>query len=63
MLFALGYGRTSTTGEPSESELADYAHARARYRAEHGRLFPTWSEVFQLLVDLGFQRQEPRNAA
>lgn len=62
VLFALGYG-PKRKGEPSEKELAEYAAARARYRAERGRLFPTWSEVFQLLLDLGYQRQEPRSAA
>jgi hypothetical protein len=63
VLRTLGYGRTSASAEPSEAELAEYAEARARYRAEHGRLFPTWSEVFQLLLGLGYQREEPRSAA
>jgi len=63
VLRALGYGRPSTSGEPSEAELAEYAESRARYRAEHGRLFPTWSEVFELLLALGYHREEPRSAA
>src|SRR5512134_3413192 len=45
VLQALGYGRSSPSGPPSDGELAQFAAARARYRAEHGRLFPTWSEV------------------
>src|SRR5262245_13311990 len=48
VLAGLGYGKQPNAPEPSEAELAEYAAARARYRAEHGRLFPTWSEVFQL---------------
>jgi hypothetical protein len=63
VLHRLGYGRDRASAPPSEVELAEYAEARARYRAEKGRLFPTWSEVFQLLLDLGYRRQEPRNAA
>jgi hypothetical protein len=63
VLYALGYGNSGPTSEPSEGELTQFAAARSRYRTEHGRLFPTWSEVFQLLLDLGYQRQEPRSAA
>lgn len=63
VLRSLGYGNEGAHGEPTEADLAAYAQARTRYRAEHGRLFPTWSEVFQLLLDLGYRRQEPRNAA
>jgi len=60
---ALGYGLRGASAEAGERELADYAEARARYRAEHGRLFPTWSEVFELLLGLGYRREEPRSAA
>ena len=63
VLRALGYDLAGATSEPSEGELAAYAQARARYRADHGRLFPTWSEVFELLLALGYRREEPRNAA
>jgi hypothetical protein len=63
VLAGLGYGRKGAASEPGADELAAYADSRARYRAEHGRLFPTWSEVFQLLLELGYERQEPRNAA
>jgi hypothetical protein len=63
VLHALGYRRGTAGHEPSDADLADYAAARQRYRAQHGRLFPTWSEVFQLLVELGYSRREPRDAA
>ena len=58
VLCALGYERSGSSSEPSQEHLAEYAAARARYRAERGRLFPTWSEVFQLLVELGYRRDE-----
>jgi len=63
VLHGLGYWLQRGSNEPSEAELSAYAAARARYRTEHGRLFPTWSEVFQLLLELGYRRQEPRSAA
>jgi len=63
VLYRLGYARGRQAAEATEAELAEYAQARARYRTEKGRLFPTWSEVFQLLLELGYQRQEPRSAA
>jgi hypothetical protein len=63
VLGSLGYGLGPRTEQPTERELAAFAATRARYRAERGRLFPTWSELFQLLLDLGYQRQEPRSAA
>ena len=56
VLHSLGYGNAAASSEPSEADLAAYAAARTRYRAEHGRLFPTWSEVLQLLLDLGYRR-------
>ena len=48
---------TKRFGAPTKAELAKYAEARESYRAAHGRLFPTWSEVFQLLVELGYRRK------
>jgi len=42
--------------EPTEEEQDSYARMRARYREEHGRLFPTWSEIFKLLCELGYSR-------
>ena len=63
VLLALGYERGAGAADPSDADLAEYAAARQRYRAQRGRLFPTWSEVFQLLVELGYRRKEPRDAA
>jgi len=63
VLHDLGYTVREGASEPNDHDLERYAQSRARYRTEQGRLFPTWSEVFQLLVDLGYERQDPRNAA
>jgi len=65
ILRSLGYhlpGRTSDD-EPTAEDLAAYAKARHRYRTEHGRLFPTWSEVFELLMGLGYTRKGGERAA
>ena len=66
ILHDLGYrppGRTAACREPDEEQLAAYAAARKRYRIEQGRLFPTWSEVFELLRELGYARVDERDAA
>jgi hypothetical protein len=46
-----------------EALLRAFADARQRYRVEQGRLFPTWSEIFELLLALGFERRRRDNAA
>ena len=62
ILAGLGYSR-GRRGEPSATDLTEYAEARARYRKEHGRLFPTWSEIFDLLIELGYRRDGRGRAA
>ncbi len=49
--------------KPSEEQLAAYEASRHTYRVEKGRLFPTWSEVFELLLALGYRRGDERGAA
>lgn len=44
------------SGTPSEAELRIYTRARDIYRQENGRLFPNWSEVFDILQELGYRR-------
>jgi len=64
VLQRLGYRRPGFgASDPSEAELEDYSEARRRYRIEEGRLFPTWSEVFGLLMGLGYSRHASENAA
>lgn len=43
----------------SKAEQKAYAKARETYRLENGRLFPSWSEIFELLMGLGYERDEP----
>ena len=45
-------------GECTAAEVKHYAAARDAYRTANGRLFPNWSEVFDLLMELGYQRRE-----
>jgi hypothetical protein len=65
VLHALGYRPASARegAQPSAAELEGFARARQRYRTEHGRLFPTWSEVFELLLGLGYSRRDAGRAA
>ena len=64
VMHELGYRRDGhRQHEPSENELAEYGQARQRYRREEGRLFPTWSEVFDLLTGLGYHRGASETAA
>lgn len=61
----LGYRRPGASEDihseevpPPEAELAAFADARERYRREEGRLFPSWSELFDLLAELGYRRRD-----
>lgn len=49
--------------EATPDELEAYAEAKRRYRFEEGRLFPTWSEVLELLLALGYRRTGREDAA
>lgn len=47
----------------------EFMNAMAEYKKRSGRMFPTWSEVLEVLVSLGYQKGEgesgvrPREAA
>ena len=57
VLFELGYSRQGEEEpELTDDVLDDFAQVRERYRVDEGRLFPTWSEVFTLLSELGYSR-------
>lgn len=68
VLFSLGYALAEDATDAdgprvTEDRLRDFSDARLRYRAEHGRLFPTWSEVFELLRELGYERVDEADEA
>ncbi len=53
----LGYLRSDCSSSTvTKQQLTDFASARQRYREDEGRLFPTWSELFELLTGLGYAR-------
>ena len=58
IILSLGYRLMAEVDEVTEGQLSAYAEARQRYRDEHGRLFPTWSEVFKILSELGYEREQ-----
>jgi hypothetical protein len=51
-------GDAKRKGTPTKAEVERYAVAREGYRRANGRLFPSWSEVFEILLDLGYVRSE-----
>lgn len=52
------YPARARRGRPTKAEVVAYAKARDAYRKEHGRLFPSWSEVFELLLGLGYENRD-----
>lgn len=58
VLLQLGYVRDDLGphDQPLPAELDDLKQARQRYREEQGRLFPSWSEIYELLRELGYRR-------
>ncbi len=44
--------------KPKKDEIQAFAGAREKYRVEQGRLFPSWSEIFEILMELGYARAE-----
>lgn len=56
IILSMGYRLVAEVEEVTREQLDAYAGARKRYRDEEGRLFPTWSEVFKILSDLGYER-------
>ncbi len=61
ILYSLGYGHPEFEATPDtaeEAEIERFQAARQRYRDEAGRLFPTWSELFTILTELGYARED-----
>ena len=55
--------RARRKAEPAKREIQAFAEERDAYRVENGRLFPSWSEVFELLMKLGYERETDSDAA
>ncbi|MFT7540461.1 MAG: hypothetical protein ACI9K5_001422 [Gammaproteobacteria bacterium] len=61
ILYSLGYGHPEFEATPDnadDEQIERFQDARQRYRDEAGRLFPTWSELFTILTELGYSREE-----
>jgi hypothetical protein len=46
---------TTYESDPSAAEMV-FAQAMVDYKQRSGRMFPTWSEVLEILVGLGYQK-------
>ena len=42
-----------------ETEEEDFMTAMQEYKKASGRMFPTWSEVLEVLRDLGYEKIAP----
>jgi hypothetical protein len=52
-----GGGLPQAPREPDASPaVLEFAMAMQRYRQESGRMFPTWSEVLEVLRGLGYEK-------
>lgn len=58
-----GAARTATAAERSapplaevDAEVLEFIEAIDRFKREHGRPFPSWSEVLMVLRELGYRR-------
>ncbi len=47
-----------STSRPTPADHAEFRDALQDYRVSSGRMFPTWSEVLEVLKDLGYQKAE-----
>jgi hypothetical protein len=41
-----------------DPDVLEFIAAVERYRKQHGRLFPTWSEVLHVVKSLGYRKPE-----
>jgi hypothetical protein len=45
---------TRSAGRSSSPDEREFIQAIEAYKASSGRMFPTWSEVLEVLMDLGY---------
>ncbi|WP_199756728.1 hypothetical protein [Tautonia sociabilis] len=53
---------TTTDREYSSDEM-EFIRAMQEYKRRSGRMFPTWSEVLEVLRSLGYEKPEPVDEA
>src|SRR5206468_8951775 len=51
---------TTCEREYTEAEM-EFMMAMNEYKRRSGRMFPTWSEVLEVLRDLGYEKVEPHS--
>jgi hypothetical protein len=49
--------RSNPLGLEVDDEVLDFIAALERFKKEHSRPFPSWSEVLHVLRSLGYRRQ------
>ena len=59
VLRSLGYANRGR----KRDALKEYQAALGAYRKAHGRLFPNWSEVFCVVLEMGYVRKSGGEAA
>ena len=48
-------GPTASDADFQQAEL-EFVQAMQQYKEQSGRMFPTWSEVLEVLTNLGYQK-------
>lgn len=51
--------RVSQFTTPVDDETMDFIQAIERFKTEHGRAFPTWTDVLRVLKELGYEKKAP----
>ena len=49
--------RSNPLGLDVDAEVLEFIAALERFKKDHGRPFPSWSEVLHVLRQLGYRRQ------
>jgi hypothetical protein len=51
--------RVSQFTTPVDDETMAFIQAIERFKSDHGRSFPTWTDVLKVLKELGYERKTP----
>jgi hypothetical protein len=54
---------SKVTPRATSHEELEFTAAMQEYKRRSGRMFPTWSEVLEVLQDLGYQKPESYQSA